>query len=207
MRLTESYDRAAQAYADHLRSELEGKPLDRHLLNRFAEEAAGRGPVVEVGCGPGQVGAYLRDRGVAVTGLDLSTGMAGVASAENPGLPVLVADMGRLPFGHASLSGIVAFYSIVHLEPAALPAPFREFRRVLAPGAPALVAFHVGTGRVHVEELFEQPVSLDFVFHEPGPVEEALRAADLPVRERVVREPYDGMEYPSRRCYLLARAC
>lgn len=43
MRLRESYDSAAQAYAEHLATELEGKPLDRHLLNRFAEEMQGRG--------------------------------------------------------------------------------------------------------------------------------------------------------------------
>jgi hypothetical protein len=30
-----SYDRAARAYAEHLCDELDRKPLDRHLLNRF----------------------------------------------------------------------------------------------------------------------------------------------------------------------------
>jgi hypothetical protein len=35
---------------------------------------------------------------------------------------------------------------------------------------------------------------------------EALRAARLEVFEWTEREPYEGVEYPSRRCYLLARA-
>lgn len=37
MDIRESYDSAAAAYAAHLADELDCKPLDRHLLNRFAE--------------------------------------------------------------------------------------------------------------------------------------------------------------------------
>ena len=47
-----SYDSAAKAYAEHLADELAHKPLDRHLLNRFAEETRGRGLVADFGCGP-----------------------------------------------------------------------------------------------------------------------------------------------------------
>ena len=35
-----SYDSAAEAYAQHHSSELDRKPSDRHLLNRFAEGRA-----------------------------------------------------------------------------------------------------------------------------------------------------------------------
>jgi hypothetical protein len=59
---------------------------------------------------------------------------------------------------------------------------------------------------VHVDDLFGAAVSLDFVFHVPSIVVEALRSANLEVIEHVEREPYEGVEYPSRRCYLLARA-
>ena len=41
MDLRESYDSAARAYAEHLATELDHKPLDRHLLNRFAEAMRG----------------------------------------------------------------------------------------------------------------------------------------------------------------------
>ena len=67
-----SYDRAARAYAEHLCDELDRKPLDRALLNRFAEEVAGSGLVCDLGCGPGHVAAYLAARGVRTVGIDLS---------------------------------------------------------------------------------------------------------------------------------------
>ena len=49
MGVRESYDSAAEVYAQHLASELIQKPLDRHLLNRFAEETRGRGLVADLG--------------------------------------------------------------------------------------------------------------------------------------------------------------
>ena len=52
-RVRESYDELAATYTERLFAELAGKPLDRHLLNRFAEDVRGRGLVADLGCGPG----------------------------------------------------------------------------------------------------------------------------------------------------------
>jgi SAM-dependent methyltransferase len=206
MDIRESYDSAAEAYAEHLAAELAGKPLDRHLLNRFAEGVRGRGLVVDVGCGPGHVAGYLKDQGVEMSGIDLSAEMIAVARRLNPGLDFQVGDMRRLDLPDATLAGLVSFYSIVHFEPGALLPVLREMRRVLAPGGLALISFHIGDEVVQVEDLFGVQVALSFNFHSPRSVVEALRAAHLAVIEHVEREPYDGAEYPSRRCYLLARA-
>ena len=202
----ESYDSAAEAYAEHLAAELDHKPLDRHLLNRFAEALRGGGAVADLGCGPGHVARYLHEQGVDVFGIDLSPEMVRVASRLHPGLTFRVGDMRRPEIPEASLAGVVAFYSIVHFSTSELGPVFEQVRRALAPAGLALLAFHIGTESVHVDDLFGAPVSLDFRFHLPGEVVGALRSAQLTVIEHVEREPYEGAEYPSRRCYLLARA-
>ncbi len=204
-RVRESYDAVATAYAEHLFRELDAKPLDRHLLGRFAEEV-GEGAVLEVGCGPGQVARYLHDLGVRVTGTDLSPGMVATAAALSPGAPFREADMLALDVPDASLAGVVSFYAIVHLSDDELSRALREWRRVLAPGGVLLLAFHVGTETVHREELFGRAVSLDFRFFPVETVRRALEGAGLRVLEVTEREPYEGVEHPSRRCYLLARA-
>jgi SAM-dependent methyltransferase len=206
MSVRDSYDSAASVYADHLFTELEQKPLDRHLLNRFAEAVRGQGWVVDLGCGPGHVAKYLRDQGVSVIGVDLSAEMVKVAGHLCPGIDFRVGDMRRLDFDDASLAGVVAFYSIVHFDSAELSAVFREVHRVLLQDGLALISFHIGDQVVHVDDLFGAPVSLDFRFHAPDEVIEALRRAHFRVTEKVEREPYEGAEHPSRRCYLLARA-
>lgn len=205
MDVRDSYDSAADAYAEHLATELDHKPLDRHLLNRFAEDVRGRGLVADLGCGPGHVARYLQEQGVNVFGIDLSPGMVQVAADRHPGIEFRVGDMTRLDLSDASLAGVVAFYSIVHFSSSEIDAVFQEVRRVLMPGGLALISFHIGDEVVHVDDLFGSPVSLDFRFHVPGAVLEALRDAQLAVIEQVEREPYQEVEYPSRRCYLLAR--
>jgi len=202
----ESYDSAAQAYAEHLADELVHKPLDRHLLNRFAEATRGRGLVADLGCGPGHVARYLHEQGVETIGTDLSPGMVEVAASLHPGLDFRVDDMTHSNLADTSLAGIVSFYSIVHFVAAELGTIFQQMRRVLVPGGLALVAFHIGDQVVHLDDLFGAPVSLDFRFHVPEKVVAALRMAHLNVIEHTEREPYEGVEYPSRRCYLLARA-
>jgi 2-polyprenyl-3-methyl-5-hydroxy-6-metoxy-1,4-benzoquinol methylase len=68
----DGYDRVAAEYARRIFGELEHKPLDRQLLDRFAAMVQGRGQVCDLGCGPGHVARYLHERGVQVMGLDLS---------------------------------------------------------------------------------------------------------------------------------------
>jgi SAM-dependent methyltransferase len=201
-----SYDSVADAYVEHIYSELAQKPLDRHLLNRFAEEVRERGTAGDLGCGPGHVTRYLHDQGVQMLGIDLSPEMVRWATRLNPDIAFRVGDIRALDLPDASLAGIVAFYSVIHLEPSDLEIAFREFRRVLAGGGLLFVAFHIGDHTVHLDELWEQPVSLDFRFLLPGTVTAALHSAGFLVTESVEREPYEGVEYPSRRCYLIARA-
>ena len=145
-------------------------------------------------------------QGVQMLGIDLSPEMVRWATQLNPDVEFRVGDIRALDLPDASLAGIIAFYSVIHLDPSELETAFRELRRVLAGNGLLLVAFHTGDHTVHLDELWEQPVSLDFRFLLPSTVIAALHAAGFLVIESVEREPYEGVEYPSRRCYLIARA-
>ena len=202
--LQRGYASIAQAYREQLLHELDRKPLDRGFLDAFAERTRG-GRVIDVGCGPGHVAAYLARHGSDVAGLDLSPEMVDQARASHPAISFTVGDMFALPYADGSLRGIVAFYAIVHLATAELLAPFREFHRVLEPGGLVAVAFHAGSKTVHVDEMWGCATSLDFVFHVPEAVIEQLAAAGFTPEARLERAPYPDVEHPSSRTYLLAR--
>lgn len=202
--LRTGYASIARGYREQLADELAGKPLDRAFLAAFAERCTGQ--IVEVGCGPGQVAKFLAGCGARVEGTDLSPAMIDEARALCPALSFRVADMFALPYADASLAGLVAFYAIVHLRTAELAAPFREWHRVLAPGGLVALAFHQGTDVVHVDEMFGATTNLDFVMHPPDAVVEALITAGFTLEARLDRAPYPGVEHPSQRTYLLARA-
>jgi SAM-dependent methyltransferase len=205
-RTRESYDELAATYTERLFTELAGKPLDRHLLNRLAEDVRGHGLVADLGCGPGHVARYLHDQGVRMLGIDLSPRMIDSARQRSPDIEFRVGDMRALDLPDGALAGIVAFYSLIHIGEPEMGATLRELRRVLAPGGLLLVAFHIGEETVHRDELWGHTVSLDFRFLMPSPIVARLIEAGFVVLERVEREPYPEVEHPSRRCYLLARS-
>lgn len=205
-RSRESYDEIAATYTERLFDELAGKPLDRHLLNRFGEAVRDRGLVADLGCGPGHVARYLHERGVRMVGIDLAPGMIDWARKRSPEIEFQVGDMRALELAAGALAGIVAFYSLIHIGEPEMGPTLRELRRVLAPGGLLLVAFHIGEETVHRDELWGHAVSLDFRFLMPAAMIAHLEAAGFHVIERIEREPYPEVEHPSRRGYLLARS-
>ena len=73
--LEAGYDKVAGHYVERIFNELDHKPLDRLLLDRFADSIGSSARICDVGCGPGHVTNYLRQRGVDVFGIDLSSAM------------------------------------------------------------------------------------------------------------------------------------
>jgi SAM-dependent methyltransferase len=205
-RVQRSYDRVAAEYARRIDGELAHKPFDRDLLDRFAAAMPAGGLVADVGCGPGHVGGYLHERGVQVIGIDPSEAMLAEARRLWPAIEFRPGALPALDLVDGSLAGAVAFYSIIHLPRAALPAAFADLRRVLAGGGLLLLGFHAGDEDLHLDEWWGEPVSLDSHFHQPATVAALLPPAGFAVLERHERDPYPEVEYPSRRAYLLARA-
>lgn len=202
----ENYDCIADEYARRLFHELGKKPMDRELLSRFAAETAGRGPVCDMGCGPGQVARFLREAGAEVFGLDLSPGMVEEARRLNPDLTFLRGNMMALELKNDSLAGITAFYAIVNIAEESLPQVVAEMRRVLQPKGLLLLAFHTGGEVVRVGEMFGRPVAMDFFFYEPAVIAGMLEEAGLAVEEIVERGPYaPEVEHQSHRAYVFAR--
>ncbi|WP_123027113.1 class I SAM-dependent methyltransferase [Mycolicibacterium stellerae] len=204
-----AYDAVATAYDAAFADELDAKPLDRALLTSFAELASS-GTICDIGCGPGHVTCFLAGRHADVVGIDLSPAMVEIARQRAPDLSFTVGSILDLPVADDAWAGAVSLYSIIHLTPSDRTTACREFARVIRPGGWLLLAFHVDSpefavGAVnHLTSWLGQRVELDGYFLDPDDVSAQLEAAGFTVKARLEREPIDGVEYPSRRCYLLA---
>ena len=222
-----SYDAVAARYADEIKDELAGKPLDRALLGCFTElVTGGDGPlaaaadntvtrsdrlIADVGCGFGHISAYLTRLGASVLGVDLAPAMIDQARRHYPGIRFEVGSMLALPAADNAWAGAVCAYSIIHLTPAQRSVAFAELGRVVESGGWLLVAFHVSDagrpsgGILHIDQWWDHRVDLDFYFLDPDAVADELITGGWTVQTRVVREPYPGVEHQSRRAYILAQ--
>jgi ubiquinone/menaquinone biosynthesis C-methylase UbiE len=207
-RITEtqsSYDEVAQEYVQRIFNELEHKPFDRALLNRFAAAVKDSGLACDMGCGPGQVARYLHECGINVCGIDLSEGMIEQARRLNPDIEFKQGDMMGLDVEAETFAGIAAFYSIIHIPREQVPGALRELKRVLQPEGLLLLAFHAGDEVIHLEEWWGKRVCVDFTFFRAEEMEGFLKSAGFAIEETMERPPYEGIEHPSQRVYILAR--
>jgi len=200
-----TYDTVARRYAEEISGELEDKPFDREFLDRFGSAVKGRGKVVELGCGPAHVAAYIALGGVDISGLDLSPAMVGEAKRLFPELEVVAGDMLALPCADASLGGLIAFYSIIHFDDDQLQTAFSEMARVLQDSGLLALAFHIGDEVVHREQWWDMPVVIDARFLPVELVTKLLAGAGLEIVTAEERGPYaPAVEYQSRRAYIVA---
>jgi SAM-dependent methyltransferase len=149
--LRTAHDVLAELYASRLAGVLDRMPAERAVLGLFCELtlAAGLGTdIADVGCGTGRLEPYLAARGLSPRGIDLSPGMIRVARRDHPGFGFDVADVRELPFGDASLAGVVCWYSLMFLAPGDRPAAFSELARVVRPGGYLVTAFKAGDSQL-----------------------------------------------------------
>lgn len=197
-----AYDAMAVRYAEFVLGELDRRPLERAVLAAFAEHvrASGGGRVADLGCGEGRIGAHLAGLGLDVLGIDLSAALTRIARVRYPGLRFAVGSMHALPLRDGALGGAVSWYSVIHAEPAGLPAYFAEFARVLRPGAHLLMAFVEAAG----EPVTRYDHTVTPAYRWPADDLSALAdQAGFAEVGRMSREPRDGERF--RRGHLLLR--
>lgn len=184
-----SYDTVAESYADLVRGAMAGQPYLRAALALFAEQvhAAGGGPVADVGCGPGDITAHLQGLGVDAFGIDLSPAMIEVARRDHPHLRFEVGSMTDLRLADASVSALLAFWSLIHIPDHLVPAVLGHFHRVLRPGGPLLVGFHVGDEtRLKTEGYGGHPMKVHVHRRPPDQVADRLREAGFTVKAQLL---------------------
>ncbi|MGI9009204.1 MAG: class I SAM-dependent methyltransferase [Streptosporangiaceae bacterium] len=194
------YDGMAADYAVTFGGELrEPSPETRFLDDALT--GLPPGPVLDAGCGPGQVCGYLTGRGRAAIGIDLAPAMLAAAAGLVPRARLIAGDLLALPLRPASCASVVCSYSLHHLPAARLDGALAGFSAVLKPGGVLVVFTHGGDG----DEWLDRDEGRVVVGrHGPGDLAARLQAAGL-VPEHVATRPPRVGEYPADKVKISAR--
>lgn len=199
-----SYDAVAADYADLVREAIAREHYIRAALALFAESVrdAGGGPVADIGCGPGHVTAHLDALGLDAFGIDLSPGMIDVARRDHPGLRFEVGSMTDLRLPDASVAGLVAWQSLIHVPDGEVSRALAHFHRVLRPGGPLQLLFHVGdASRLKTEGYGGHPMRVHVHRRRPDRMIAWLREAGFEVEAQLLL----GVDEAASQVVLFAR--
>jgi SAM-dependent methyltransferase len=205
--IRESYDTVAADYVRRVPAPEAMAPLERAVLAAFAElvQATDRGPVADLGCGPGRLTAHLVKLGLPAFGVDLSPRMIELARQAFPDMRFETGSMTALDLPDSQLGGILAWYSTYHTPPEYVPVVFAEFHRVLAPGGHLLLGLYVGDDEHFrpTQAYGGHPVSYESYLLPLDRIVELLGRAGLDVVAQLMQGP--GEEISRRYIAILAR--
>ncbi len=113
------------------------------VYDRLAEVVVGLSPVplrdrlvLDLGAGTGAASRAIAGAGGRVVAVDVALGMLGAGRDDRP--PAAVAEAGALPLADRSLGGVVASFSLNHVDDPV--GALVEAKRVTVPGGPILVS-------------------------------------------------------------------
>ncbi|MDS0136579.1 MULTISPECIES: class I SAM-dependent methyltransferase [unclassified Amycolatopsis] len=183
-----SYDTVASSYAEFVSDALEKQPYLKAALTLFATQVDG--PAVDVGCGPGHFTAYLASLGVDASGIDLSPGMIDLARRSHPELRFEVGSMTDLPLPDASVAGVLASWSLIHVPDEAVPVTLSHFHRVLRPGGLLTIGYHVGVGtRLKTSGYGGHPMRVHVHLRQPWWLARRVREAGFTIEAEWALDP------------------
>lgn len=137
-----AYDAQAARATDLLGTAVHPLDRDRELIEPWAQDVDGR--ILDVGSGTGRWAGRLAQLGHDVEGMDPAARLVDLARRAHPAVPFRVAAIEDLAGSHERWSGVLAWYSLIHLDVDGLRQALPVLHHVLAPTGALLLSFFHG---------------------------------------------------------------
>ena len=144
-----TYDSVAQEYKKRYETYGDQNHM-QSFLDKFISFLKKGAVVLDIGSGAGFDSKYLVDKGLKVTGIDLSDEMLKVAREIVPEAVFMKMDMGSLDFPQESFDGVWASASLVHVPRRDIKKVILEIKRVLKPQGIVYLSLKQGMGEKFV---------------------------------------------------------
>ncbi len=199
-----AFEDVAQQYAVDFYDELARKPFDVERLRAFRARCLA-GPVLDCGCGPAHLAAFLATLGARTVGVDFAVAALAQARRRTPRLPVVASDLRALPIRAGVCGGAAVFYALIYADDGVTLLALRELRRVLREGAPLLLAVHGGRGAQHFTDYHGTTIDVTIELRDADALAAQVTSSGFAVDAVEARPPYE-FEHQTTRVYITAHA-
>ena len=138
----DAYDARAEFLAEVLGKVVGPGDPDRRVIEAWADGVPGR--ILDVGSGTGRWAGHLAALGHAVEGLEPAGRFVEMARRTFPTVAFRNAAISDLDSSEERWAGVLAWYSLIHMDAEELPAALRTLRRILDAGGQLLLSFFTG---------------------------------------------------------------
>lgn len=141
----DAYSRRAAEYVEVVGRIEHAAEADRAAILAWARSADG--PILDVGCGPGQWTNLLHEAGLYVEGIDPVEAFLDDARVRYPAARFRLGRAEELGVPDGSLGGVLAWFSLIHTDPAEIDLPLQALARSLRAGGSLAIGFFDGPPR------------------------------------------------------------
>jgi len=188
----QAYNLAADTYHNLFHDELNRKSYDKKLLDFFSDQFKPGATICDAGCGPtGHIGKYILNKGMNITGVDISDRCVELASGHVPGIRFIRGDFVQIDLPDQCFDGIISFYSIIHTPKMHINDIFAEFNRMLKPGGYLLVVVKKGTEEGFLNEFIGIEAEIYFTLFSEAEIAEYYLNNGFELVFFETRNPYD----------------
>lgn len=185
------YDALARTYADLIDGAFQS-PLEQAAADAFADHvrAAGLGSqIVDVGSGTGHVAVHLVNAGFSVIPVEPSRGMRDQSRLAHPDVVTIDDDATLRTVDLARTAGVIARFSLIHVEPDAVRDVLHDWASRLRAGSVVLIAGQ--SADEHGVHEFDHAVARAWRWH-PDAMADALTDAGFGEMWRTVSRQAEG---------------
>ncbi len=203
----QAYNDAADKYHSLFYNEMNEKEYDRNLLDSFSELLEPGAAVCDAGCGPsGHIGRYMLDKGLKITGVDISDRCVELASEHAPEISFIREDMLHMSFPDESFDGVISYYSIINTPKEHVGRIFAEFNRILKPRGYLLIAVKEGDEEGIINDFLGVEADIYFSLFNESEIKQFYSDNGFGLVFIETRNPYD-FEINNRRIFAIGRKC
>lgn len=194
-----SYDAISKDYNREFGNDMS----DKKYIDQFLKEV-GKGTILDVGCGVGNLTKYIQDNGFEVLGIDLSNKMLEIAKERFPDVSFQIMDMTEIKFPKNSFDALFVAYSLFHVPPNKVENTLKSFVKLLKNKGKIMFMLQEGQGEAIIDEPFNPSEKMYINYFLKKDIITLLEKFNFRILHFDTREANGSMEQSNSKLFIIA---